>query len=357
MAQGVKRVASYWRKLADGRVKCTLCPRHCALKSGELAYCGVRRNDGGTLYTLIFGHPSSVNVDPIEKKPLYHFWPGSRTLSLGTVGCNLRCAHCQNWQLSFADADDSTIAPRELKPEVILDMLDETRSQGISFTYNEPTIWHEYAMDVFPLVRAKGYYTSYITNGVIDPEPLRELAGVLDAYRCDLKTLSNKTFFKLARYNRPKVVLDSMVIAKEAGVHVEVVTNVIPTYNDGEVGEMAKWIRGNLGEDTAYHITRYFPQPGFDVPATPVPMLERCLSDARSAGLNYVYLGNMQHRSGSTFCKKCGETIVERNGYDTRVVAPLDVCRKCGTRLPFVAPGLKVDSAPGDAQTGGAEPR
>lgn len=337
--------ATYYEPFGEagkGWVRCTLCPRDCVILPGNLGFCGVRLNKEGKLYLTVYGHPESVAVDPIEKKPLYHFYPGSMCLSIGTLGCNFRCKHCQNYDISH----EKTKGYEEegIPHSRILQILRQTNSHGISFTYNEPTILLEYIRDVYEVVKPAGFYTVLVTNGFISEKPLRDFLPLLDAYRVDIKSMKEQFFRHISYWNDPKPVLRSAVVAKEMGAHVELVYCVITNYNDSEeeMREIASWAVSDLGKDTVLHITRYFPQPGFDEPPTPLETLRRAYEIAREEGLGYVYVGNVPQIPNDTRCPNCGNLIVERTGYYVRIKDSLDTCSKCATRLNFIHAGRPV---------------
>ena len=288
------KAALFWEQLPDNAVRCRLCPWDCRIKPGRIGFCGVRQNQEGKLYSLIYGRVSSVAVDPIEKKPLYHFHPNSKVFSLGTFGCNLRCGHCQNWQIAHV----TTIPEAEyLSPERAIEMAIESGSAGIAWTYNEPTIWFEYTLDCAKLAKAAGLYTVYVTNGYINPEPLEMILPYLDAYRLDLKGFNKEFYFKLAKIRDFSPVLAAGILAKKKwGKHVEIITLVIPTMNDDEkqLNDLAAWIAANLGPETPWHVNRFSPYLEFShLPATPLETLERARAIGQKAGLKYVYIGNV----------------------------------------------------------------
>lgn len=232
-------------------------------------------------------------VDPIEKKPLYHFHPGSKVFSIGTFGCNMRCGHCQNWQI--AHVKDIPQA-KYLSPEEAVALVKASGAQGIAWTYNEPTIWYEYTLDCAKLAKAAGLYTVYVTNGYINPAPLNQILPYLDAYRLDVKGFSSELYFKLAKIKDFFPVLEAGIAAKKAGKHLEIITLIIPTLNDDEpqLKNLAEWIVNNLGRETPWHVNRFSPYLEFShLPETPVELLERAREIGLKAGLKYVYIGNV----------------------------------------------------------------
>jgi len=348
-----KHEAMFYEKLDGGHIKCTLCPRYCHIAPGKAGYCGVRQNEGNKLYSLIYGKASSVAVDPIEKKPLFHFHPGSMVLSLGTWGCNMRCIHCQNWQISHVVAVEGLEQGKVyniqaenrteyISPERLMELADETGVEGIAFTYNEPTIWFEYTYDCFKLAKQKGLYTAYITNAYINTEALDMIAPYLDAYRVDIKGFSDDFYRKLARVNDYKLILDATIRAKKKhNIHVECITLIIPGWNDDEkqLKDMAAWIRDNLGPETPWHVTRFVPYLELrDLNVTPVETLDWARQIGLDAGLKYVYVGNVPgHKAENTYCPKCKSLLIERIGYETAIKNLKEkTCGNCGEEIPIV---------------------
>jgi pyruvate formate lyase activating enzyme len=350
-----KREAMFYEKFNDGQVRCFLCPRYCHIGDGKAGYCGVRKNEKGTLYTLIYGKISSVNVDPIEKKPLFHFHPGSKVFSIGTLGCNMRCIHCQNWEIAHVvlvegmgheDGKVFNILTENrteiISPEKAVEMALDSGAEGIAFTYNEPTIWFEYVYDVAKLAKEKGLYTVFVTNGYITKEALDAIAPYLDAFRVDIKGFTKDFYHKLARVNNFEVILEATKRAKnDWKLHVEVITLVIPGWNDDEASlkGIAGWIYKELGENTPWHVTRFVPHLDLkDIHTTPVETLELAREIGMNAGLKYVYTGNVPGDTGeNTYCPKCANLLIERIGFDAMIMG-LDGknCDKCGTAIPVI---------------------
>ncbi|MFC1511307.1 AmmeMemoRadiSam system radical SAM enzyme [Candidatus Margulisiibacteriota bacterium] len=285
--------ALFYEKLSDSKVRCTLCPWDCKIAPGKAGICGVRQNIDGKLYSLIYGKVSSVAVDPIEKKPLYRFHPGTRVLSLGTYGCNMKCGHCQNWNIAHKSSGPSDF----ILPEKLVDLAKENNCPGIAWTYNEPTIWFEYALEGAKLAKAAGLYTVFVTNGYINPEPLDMIGPYLDAYSVDIKGFTNEFYQKLAKVKSFQPVLEATIRAKKKWkMHVEVTTLVIPTLNDDEaqLKSIADWIVENLGPDTPWHVSRFMPYLEYKhLPPTPVETLEKAKAIGIGAGLKFVYIGNV----------------------------------------------------------------
>ena len=299
----------------------------------------MRLNQGGSLCVLNYAEVSSVAVDPIEKKPLFHFYPASQVFSLGTWGCNFHCKHCQNWQISFADPREGLRESYHISPEESIFLAKEHSCRGIAWTYNEPGIWFEYTLDSARLAKEKGLYTVYVTNGFLTPEALDEMGPYLDAYRVDIKGFTPAFYRALARVNQMQGILDVAVRAKEKwNMHVEVVTNIIPGMNDDEaqLRGIANWVRDALGELTPWHVTRFYPHHELrGVPPTPLETLERAWKIGRQAGLRFIYMGNVSgHGSENTTCYSCGNLVVERMGYRTRLLnLKGSCCGLCGADL------------------------
>jgi pyruvate formate lyase activating enzyme len=333
----VKKEALIYQQHEAGAVTCLACQRRCFIPEGKTGWCRTRINEGGRLFSLIYGEVSSLSVNPIEKKPVFHFLPGTRWLSLGSVGCNFRCPGCQNWEI--AHWKEGPMFTEYVAPEKTVAIAKEKGCAGISWTFNEPSIWFEYTLDTAKIAREKGLFTNYVTNGTLTGEAFATLAPYLDVYRVDIKGFSGKTYRTLGYPGEFRGILEITVKAKETGMHVEVVTNVIPGINDsdGELSDIAAWIRGSLGPGTPWHVTRFHPHFKLqDMPPTPVARLERAREIGRKAGLWYVYLGNVPgHRWENTWCHHCGTLLIERYIFDvieTRMEN--GKCRQCGTVIP-----------------------
>ncbi len=331
------REALLWSGEA-GKVRCAVCPHRCLIADGHVGRCGVRRNSGGVLEPLSYGLVTSVAADPIEKKPVFHYHPGARVLSLGSVGCSMRCGHCQNWSISRAAPGDGPDAGH-LDPDGAVRLARAHRCPGVAFTYNEPVIWLEYVLDVATICRSEGLFTVMVTNGYVTPEALDLLGPLVDVWRVDVKAFDDRGYHELCKVPSARPVLDAAVRAKHHwGMHVEVVTNVVPGINDGEaeIRGIAGWIRDALGEDTPWHVTRFFPCLDMaHVPATPFETLWRARELATGEGLRFVYLGNVADGGfEDTVCPSCGATAVTRRGYS--VVAKRTsggICSACGADL------------------------
>lgn len=327
--------ARYYERLPDGATRCRLCPHHCRIKPGEAGLCRVRRNEAGRLVSLIYGQVTSVAVDPIEKKPLYHFYPGTGILSLGTAGCNFSCLFCQNWQISQSLAPTSALPPEEAVRQA-----QATGSVGIAYTYNEPSIWFEYVLATARLAREAGLKNVLVTNGYWNPEPLEEVLEVVDALNIDLKSMEREFYLKLCGARLEPVLRTAKRASRSA--LVEVTHLVIPGYNDSEdqFRRLADWVATELGPDTPAHISAYFPRYRLQAPPTPPETLQRAYDIFRQQ-LNYVYLGNVAAAEGSdTRCPHCGALAIRRRGYrTTNHLADGARCAGCGRGLPVVMAG------------------
>lgn len=308
--------ALLFEKLDKERVRCNLCAHHCVIAVGKLGVCNVRQNVDGTLYTLVYDRTISQNVDPIEKKPLYHFYPGSKSYSIATPGCNFRCRWCQNWEISQMPREQHFIAGREAPAEQIVAGARRSSCQSIAYTYTEPTIFFEYAYDTARLAHESGIANVYVTNGYMTAEMLALLHPYLDGANVDLKAFCKKTYQRLVGAGLGPV-LDSMKRMKALGIWLEVTTLVIPGINDGpkELREVAQFISQELGPETPWHISRF--HPGYlmaDRPPTPVRTLQQAQEIGLEEGLYYVYQGNVAGES-NTYCHECGQLLIRRRGY------------------------------------------
>ena len=330
--------AMHYERLSDGRAHCHLCAHDCRIREGATGICGVRENRGGTLYSLIANRASSIHADPIEKKPLYHFHPTTMALSFGTVGCNFSCAHCQNYSISHAEPGAFRL--RRLEPADVPDLARGMRCQGISWTYNEPTIWHETTLAGSKAATEAGLYTCYVTNGYMQEAPLRELAPVLGAMNVDVKAFK-ESFYKEVCKARLQPVLDTCQLAREVGIFIELTYLIIPDLNDGEDEFQAftGWVRDSLDVSVPVHFSRFHPDfKMMDRGPTPRETMRRAVAIARSAGLEHVYVGNIhQPEDESTRCAGCGSVLINRNGFHSQLhFARGEGCPNCGRPVPFV---------------------
>ncbi len=330
--------ALLYDEMPGSRVRCNICQWRCQIGPAKVGVCKMYQNRDGTLYNMNYALASSVAVDPIEKKPLYHFYPGSKVFSLGGWGCNFHCQGCQNWEISCVNIPEER---RQIQPREAVKMAEDYRCRGIAWTYNEPTMWFEYTLDSAKLAKKAGLYTVYVTNGYMTPEALDAIGPYLDAWRVDVKGFSDLLYRKLARIGQWRGILEVAKRAKAKWqMHVEVVTNIIPTLNDDDrqLGDIARWIKSELGELTPWHVTRFYPQHDMtDLPPTPISTLEHAVEIGREAGLRFIYIGNVAGHNGEhTVCYSCGNVIVRRFGYQTEVVGLNGSrCKFCGAALNF----------------------
>lgn len=310
------REARYYEKLPGGRVRCTLCPWQCVVKPGERGYCEVRANRKGVYYSLVYGQIAAHHRDPIEKKPLYHFLPGSMAFSIATAGCNVECKFCQN-------ADLAQRRPEELRtvsfpPEAVVKNALETGCHSIAHTYNEPVIFTEYMQDIAAIGREKGVRSVVISNGFINQKPLKDLCRVIDAYKVDLKAFTEDYYHRIVG-GQLKPVLDTLLTLRAENIWTEIVYLLVPTLNDDDqsLHDLVKWIHRELGPDVPLHFSRFYPKYKLrSLPPTPVATLEKAYRIGRDAGLHHVYLGNVPgHEGENTMCPSCGKTLIRRVGY------------------------------------------
>lgn len=332
--------AKFYEKLPYKKIKCKLCPRECVIDDRERGYCGVRENRGGRYYTLVHSRVCTAHVDPIEKKPLFHFYPGTMAFSVATAGCNVNCKMCQNWEISQVRPEQvrSTYVP----PARLAALARQYRCPSIAYTYSEPVVFYEYVMDSAEAAHAQGVRSVVISGGYIQRDPLLKWCRAVDAIKVDLKAFSEK-FYKDVVNGELKPVLDALVTIRKHGTWTEIVYLVIPTLNDSdaEFKALARWVKSNLGPDVPVHFTRFHPQYLLtNLPPTSVETLERAKAVADTEGLHYVYIGNVPgHPAESTYCPKCRRMIVERLGF---TVASTHIkrgkCEYCRQTIPGVWP-------------------
>ena len=328
----------FYKKLSNQKVACTICPNRCVLAPGDRSVCRSKVNQDGTLYSLAYGNPCAVNIDPIEKKPLFHFKTGSKAFSIATTGCNFRCLNCQNWEISQAKPDE--VRHYELFPADVVSTARKSGSQSIAYTYSEAITYFEYMLDTASLAHKAGIHNLLISNGFINRKPLGELCKVLDAANINLKSFSNDIYKSLTG-GRLKPVLNALKILHQNGVHLEITNLLVPGYTDEE--EMAKqmcaWILENLGQDYPLHFLRFFPRYKLDrLAPTPVSTLIRFRELALKAGIRYVYIGNVPgHKGTHTFCHNCHKLLIERQGFFTTAYNLAEnKCKFCQTVIPGV---------------------
>jgi len=326
--------ARHYQKLENGSVQCLLCPHLCRIAPGQTGLCRIRSNNGGRLGAQSYGQVVSPVMDPIEKKPLHHFYPGSQILSTGPNGCNLACSFCQNWEVSQQESPTEAVEPRQLVEQAV-----NEGSVGIAFTYTEPLIWFEYLMDVCPLARQTGLKTVLVTNGTISPEPLKELLPHIDAMNIDLKSMDDGFYKKVCRGDLD-TVLKTIELSRPS-CHIELTNLVIPGLNDSsrDMEALVDWVY-RLDPLIPLHISRYFPRYKMDTQSTPESTLKKYYNLAR-AKLKYVYVGNVQiEGTEDTYCPGCGQVLIKRSGYRISLEGLKGQdCKKCGRRADII--GLK----------------
>jgi len=337
-AQTTQPVASFYERLKNNIVRCRLCPRECVISEGKRGYCRVRENRKGILHALSYGQPVAIHIDPIEKKPFFHFLPGSVAFSVATVGCNLNCAFCQNWEISQAKPED--VRPRSILPEELVEQARKSGAQSIAFTYTEPTVFYEYMIDIARLAKASGLRVTMHSNGFINEEPLRRLCKYLDAANIDLKGFSQEYYSRICEGSLAPV-LRSLEVLKNEGVHVEITNLVLSGYNDDPrlIRDMCAWIRDKLGPDTPLHFSRFYPMYKLlSLIPTPVARLEEARAIALETGLLYVYIGNIPgHEAENTYCPKCRRPVIRRTGYIVSDIGLVNGrCGSCGEQIKGV---------------------
>ncbi|MFH0864308.1 MAG: AmmeMemoRadiSam system radical SAM enzyme [Candidatus Gottesmanbacteria bacterium] len=342
--------AVYYQKLDKKRIRCQLCSHRCLILPGKRGICSVRENRNGTLYTLVYGLVIAANVDPIEKKPFFHFLPGSKSFSIATAGCNFRCKFCQNWEISQLpknrgeglgfvphastepDLNDSYTTPDEIVKQALF-----TNCQSIAYTYTEPTIFFEYAIDTAKLAKKAGLTNVFVSNGYQTPETIKQMAGLIDAVNIDLKSFSDE-FYQQVCGARLQPVLDSIKLMHNLGIWVEITTLLVPGQNDSpdELSKLAKFI-ASVDKNIPWHISRFHPDYQLtDMQPTPLKTLESAYAIGKGVGLNYIYIGNViDDKHESTYCPKCNNLAIKRVGYDINIIGinNKDTCQKCGYKF------------------------
>ncbi len=315
-------------------VQCELCPRYCLISPGQSGECRTRVNIDGSLKSVVYGFPCSVHVDPVEKKPCFHFLPGTKSLSLATAGCNLHCLNCQNWEISQANPED--LDAYSMTPSQVVAAAKKYDCASISYTYTDPVVFYEYVLDTAKIAKLEGIKSIFVTAGYINPEPWRNILKYIDVARIDLKGF-NEEFYRKVTSATLQPVLDAIVMAKKSGVHVEIINLMIPTLNDKpeEIRAMMRWIKTNVGEDTPVHFSKFSPQYKMrNLPPTPAETLNNARKIAMSEGLHYVYIGNLLDREAqNTYCPSCKKLLIERNGYSLLQNNLKDGCCPCGKEI------------------------
>lgn len=330
------REAMFYEKKDKDAVNCLFCPRLCSIREGGKGVCRVRHNRGGTLYAGNYGQVSSISLDPMEKKPLYHFYPGSYILSLGTVGCNLKCGFCQNWEIAHGDPRTTEITPEQVVEIARQQVEKGYPNTGVAYTYSEPFVWYEFIWDTARLVQEAGFKNVLVTNGFVNEEPLRQVLPYIDAMNIDVKGFTEEYYRKSCAGMLEPVLKTVEISHKEC--HVELTTLLVTGLNDSpeEIAALVDWV-ASLDPEIPLHFSRYFPNYKVDLPPTPLSTLQRAYDQAREK-LSYVYVGNAPQLDGSdTFCPRCGLKVIARTGYS--ISAPgLDgkKCKKCGKEIRIV---------------------
>lgn len=337
MGEAVRHEARLYRKGPDNDVFCQLCSHQCHILPGKTGICKVRLNRDGVLDATTYALASAEAIDPVEKKPLYHYLPGTDTYSLGSIGCNFSCSHCQNWHISRSREGYPV---RDIPVETGVKRALGSGCRSLSWTYNEPTIWHEYTLEMAQEARKEHLGTVYVTNGYMTEDALAEIGPFLTAFRVDIKAFRDE-FYRTVCHARLGPVLDATLCARGMGIHIEIVYLVIPGLNDDwdELRDFSRWVTTSLGPATPVHFTRFHPDYRMlDRAPTPVPVLEKIYGIAREEGLLYPYLGNVPgHRFQNTYCPACGSLLIERSGFACQVTGlKSHQCRNCGELIPLV---------------------
>jgi pyruvate formate lyase activating enzyme len=330
--------AKFYQKLPNRKIKCKLCPRECTVGDKERGYCGVRENRGGTYYTLVHSRVCAAHVDPVEKKPLFHYLPGTNAFSIATAGCNVNCKFCQNWNISQSRPEQ--IPAEYISPQRVAEIAKQYSCPTIAYTYSEPVVFAEYIMDAADAGHAAGIRSIVVSNGYMQEEALKTAYGKMDAVKIDLKSFTESYYHNVVT-GQLKPVLDSLVTLRKMGKWTEIVYLVLPTLNDSdaEFRGLAQWIKANLGADVPLHFTQFHPEYLLkNLPITPVPTLERAKAIADAEGLHYVYIGNVPgHPAQNTYCPKCRKMLVERVGFTAdRVLIHKNSCPFCQQPIPGI---------------------
>ncbi|HOW35465.1 MAG TPA: AmmeMemoRadiSam system radical SAM enzyme [Candidatus Omnitrophota bacterium] len=319
-------------------IECKLCPRHCRIGDGQRGNCRVRSNIDGKLFTLVYGKPCAIHIDPIEKKPFYHVLPATSSFSIATAGCNLHCKYCQNWQISQNPPEQTENV--DLSPQAAVDAAIKNRCRSIAYTYSDPVIFYEYAVDISRLAKSKGILNVHRTAGYIEKEPLEELCAVTDAINVDFKGIT-EDFYRGMSEATLAPVLDAMKTIRKWGVWLELTNLVVPTWNDREedIKNLCRWIVDNLGAQVPLHFSRFWPMHQLkNLPPTPVATLERAYEIARKEGLHFCYIGNIpDHSANNTYCPNDGKVLVRRIGFtvlENNIVG--GKCKFCNTAIPGI---------------------
>jgi len=326
---------TFYKPYKETKMVCTLCQHYCKIKEGNTGICGVNKNIGDEIECLVYGYPSAMNIDPIEKKPLYHFLPGTNILSIGTVGCNFRCSFCQNWSLSQEHEVDRS---RYYSPEEIVQLAIKYECPSIAYTYNEPTIFYPYARDISLEGKKHGIKSVYVSNGFESDEVIEDMEGIIDAINIDLKSFDPKYYKKSLGGNLDKVLENIRRFSKK-NIWMEITTLIVPTKNDSddEINKIASFIANEAGLEVPWHISAFHPDyKDLDLPRTSIESLKRAYEIGKSHGLKYVYMGNIAHQTPTT-CPNCNSSLIQRDYYSP-TISSLDgsKCPHCGTVIAGV---------------------
>ncbi len=324
--------AKFYEKIDNNLIKCTLCPHNCIIKNNGYGICKVRKNIDGKLYAENYGKVSAIAIDPIEKKPLFHFYPAKNILSFGTIGCNLKCPYCQNWHIS----QNIEYPVEYLTPEDAVDIALSNNLDMIAYTYSEPIVWYEFVYDTAKIAKKNKIKNVLVTNGFINLKPLKELVKYIDGANIDVKAFNDKFYSHLV-HGKLENVLETVEFLYDK-IHIELTMLIIPGWNDNldEIKEFVKWVK-NLNPDIAVHFSRYFPQYKFNKEPTPLETLEKIYEIAKKE-LNYVYLGNVAIKDKeNTYCPYCGNLLIKRSGYNTKIIGlEKNVCTQCHSKIPII---------------------
>jgi len=332
--------ALLYKQLGGKKAQCRTCPHYCVISLGERGKCGIRENKNGKIYTLVYGKVASINIDPIEKKPFFHFMPGSESLSFGTVGCNFACLNCQNWQISQTPKITGKIEGREILPEKIVEMAIQHHCPSISYTYTEPTVFLEFALDTMKLAKKRGLRNCWVSNGSISKETLELIFPYLDAINVDIKGASEEFYSDYCKA-RLGPVLDALLFLKKKKIWIEITTLVIPeAVNEKVFTKIANFIKKELGEETPWHISRFFPEISWKLRhlySTPIDLVQKGCDIGIATGLKYVYGGNVPGlASEDTYCPKCHKKMIDRTGYSIERFDKNGKCSSCGEDLNII---------------------
>jgi len=326
-------------EVKNGVIKCNLCARYCKINEGKTGYCRVRKNINGKLYSLVYDKVVSANPDPIQKKPLFHFAPGTSAFSIATPGCNFRCEFCCNWVIS----QNQDIMGDNIPPEKLVETAIETGCEGISYTYTEPTIFFELAYDTAKIAHKKGLYNTFVTNGYMTPEAVKTIAPFLDAATVDFKGSANKKFYlEKCGVPDPEPIFTSLKTMKENNIFIEITNLIIPEIGeyDIEFKKLSEWIKDNLGEETPLHLLAFFPSYKIhNIPRTPSELIDKAINIAEEVGLKHVYAGNIPgHKKEHTYCPKCNNIVIERYNVYLKKNKLLkgNICPYCGYKLNVI---------------------